>query len=187
MAWENVCLMLLEKKIKGAFTSQTARGPSDVGSHHRRENSRRAVFGSNVTGTGLRYEHLYFLPLPLMEARIPSACPARDKAPSHRPSGSGGFWNGTRRPDLWGTVRAASHMAASFPRMTSVQVWIQLLPWRALRGCRAPLLLDSLGVLQGVPTAAGSWPASPTSAPASPGSPSFPWRLCHWFLWAPAV
>lgn len=73
MAWENVCLMLLEKKIKGAFTSQTARGPSDVGSHHRRENSRRAVFGSTVTGTGLRYEHLSFLPLLLMEARIPSA------------------------------------------------------------------------------------------------------------------
>lgn len=62
MAWENVCLMLLEKKIKGAFTSQTARGPSDVGSHHRRENSRRAVFGSNVTGTGLRCEHLFSSP-----------------------------------------------------------------------------------------------------------------------------
>ena len=62
MAWENVCLMLLEKKIKGAFTSQTARGPSDVGSHHRRENSRRAVFGSNATGTGLRCEHLLSSP-----------------------------------------------------------------------------------------------------------------------------
>ena len=30
-----------------------------------------------------------------------------------------------------------------------------------LQGCRPPLLLDSLGGLQGVPTAAGSWPASP--------------------------
>ena len=52
-ALENVCLTLLERKIKGAFTSQTARGPSDVGSHHRRENSRRAVFASGVTETGL--------------------------------------------------------------------------------------------------------------------------------------
>ena len=159
MAWENVCLMLLEKKIKGAFTSQTARGPSDVGSHHRRENSRRAVFGSNATGTGLRCEHL-------LSSWIPPACPAQDKAPSHRPSGSGGFWNGTRGPDLWGTIRAAGHMAASFPQMASVQVWIQLLPWQALR--------DLLGVLQGVPTATGSWPASPASAPASPeGHPPF--------------
>lgn len=43
MAWENVP-HVAGHSYKGGCTSQTARGPSDVGSHHRRENSRRAGF-----------------------------------------------------------------------------------------------------------------------------------------------
>ena len=52
MAWENVCLTLLERKIKGLSPARQGEAPQMWGAIAV-ENSRRTASGSSIPGTGL--------------------------------------------------------------------------------------------------------------------------------------
>lgn len=85
-----------------------------------------------------------------------------------------------------GDNRAAGHMAAPFPLTASVQVWMQPLPRWAPPGVQASAPSGLTGGSPGCPHGRRQLARQP-SPPASPVSPSLPWRHRHCFLWAPAA
>ena len=176
------------KDNKRDFHQPDRERPSEVGSRHHRESSRKAVFSSNITGTGLCNEPLSFIPLP--SDRAPDHVCLFSMGQSAKCAGSLVLADSGKASALWGTRRAACTRAL-FPRRRPSRRACLCRHGGPTGGVGTPSLLPGLrsfrtcrGNFQVSPRqqAAGPLTPLPEVPPASP-SPHLHKNTASGFLW----